>query len=471
MLDAHNEKFIYPLKKPSIAVIITAKDNLKYYSNFSKTKQLPFNLRLFFNSSDGLRPLHNTELLDDEKNKILPINKELYLPESNYTVTIDEGEILTESDIVKFIEHKLGIRKKNKTPLKEIEPHRREIKKDRVSVIIPTYKRPENLKNALASVVEQDYPDIEVIIVCDNGKDSEFNEETRQIVSSFNGKNNNYSVVLLEHNVNRNGAAARNTGILNSTGEYICFLDDDDIYLQGRLSKSIELLKTTNKKVGAVYCGFLGWNSSENNLSRYKTGDLTLEILLLDFQKHYLHTNTATYKRESVLHINGFDESYRRHQDLEFNLRFFELYTIDAIKESLVKIRPMPTDVDNMAYNLSLMEIKQKFLNQFSYIIQTYDETLIKSIHKVHWTEAKRFISNMDTIIDKISKNSQEGSIHILGYDRDIIQKKHDILKKKYDLLAKSISDLANTPIKTKPFQKLSKYKSLLKTYYKQKKS
>ena len=456
------ENFDYPLRKPNISIIITSKDNLKYYSNFSKTRQLPFSLRLFFNSADGIRPLHNVELLNSKMNKILPIDKDPYLPESDYAVMIDEEEVLTEGDIIKFIEYKLDIRKKNKTPLEEIKPHRRKIKKERVSVIIPTYKRPENLKNALASVVEQDYSDIEVIVVSDNGNESEFAEETRQIVSSFDGKKNNCNVVLLEHSVNRNGAAARNTGILNSTGEYICFLDDDDIYLPGRLSKSIEVLKATNKTVGAVYCGFIGWNSSANNLNRYKTGDLTLEILLLDDKKHYLHTITATYKREAVLDINGFDESYRRQQDLEFNLRFFELYTTEALKETLAKIRPEPTDIDNMAYNLSLMEIKQKFLNQFSYIIEMYDHNLVTAIYTMHWTEVKRFISDKDTFIDSLSENPQEGLLHILD---DPANKKYQDLNQKYTSLMESLSDITKEKTLKSPLKKISAYKKLLLQY------
>ncbi len=452
------ENFDYPLMKPSISIVITSKDNLKYYSNFSKAKQLPFNLRLFFNSNDGIRPLHTIELLDDEKNKILPIDKNLYLPKSDYSVTIDEEEVLTESDIFKFIEYKLGIWKKNKTPLEKIEPQRREIKKERVSVIIPTYKRPENLKNALMSVVNQDYPDIEVIVVSDNGQNSKFTEETRHVVSSFDSQNSKCNVVLLEHVFNRNGAAARNTGIFNSTGEYICFLDDDDIYLPGRLSKSIEVLKATSKTVGAVYCGYLGWNAPENDLNRYKTGDLTLDILLLDFKKHYLHTNTATYKREAVLSINGFDESYSRHQDLEFNLRFFELYTVEAIRESLVQIRPEHTEIDNMAYGLSIAELKHKFLNQFSYIIETYDHNLAASIHKVHWAEAKRFVSDTNVFAADLEKSLNKNFALVLQLD---------ILKDNYNVMMKSISTLVRTPIRRRPLQKLSAYKSLVKAFMK----
>jgi hypothetical protein len=71
-------------------------------------------------------------------------------------------------------------------------------------------------------------------------------------------------------------------------------------------------------------------------LKRYIEGNLTLEILQLDYKKHYLHTNTATYKREAYVNLNGFDESYRRHQDLEFNLRFFEMYEMKAVRQALV---------------------------------------------------------------------------------------------------------------------------------------
>ena len=454
----------YLLSKPSIFILITSKNNLKYYSNFSKTKELPFNLRLFFNSGDGLRPLHNTESLNTAKNEILPLNDHIILPESNYFVTLDEQKILTENDIVKFLEYKTGKREENTTPLKEIEVEQRKVIDGRVSVIIPTYKRPENLRKALESVVTQDYHDIEVIVVCDNGYGSEFNEETRQIVNSLKDSNSNCNVLFLEHSVNRNGAAARNTGIMNSTGEYICFLDDDDIYLPGRLSKSIEKLKTTKATVGAVYCGYLGFTSSKNDTERYRTGNLTFEILTLDFKKHYLHTNTATYKREAVLAINGFDETYRRHQDLEFNLRFFELYTIETIQEILVQIRPEHTKVDNMPYNADIMALKRKFLNQFSYIIDIYDRDLVEAIYKSHWTEVKRFTTDIDAFVNKMGKDPREGLLYIL---EDPTNKKFHDLNHKYTLLMKSISHVIKESVSRSPIKKIKAYKKLVRQYQK----
>lgn len=408
------ENFDYPLDKPSISIIINNKNNLKYYSQFYNSSDLPFTLRLYFKTVDGMRPLHNLELLEKNGNEIQPISDHVSVPQCDYVATIGENDVLTEEHIIQFIEFKTNIRKENSTPLREIENFHSEVKKGRVSVIIPTYKRPKNLTNALKSVVTQDYHDIEVIIISDNGQDSEFNEETRQIVSYFEDYNPNCKVILIEHNVNRNGAAARNTGILNSTGEYTCFLDDDDIYLEGRLSKSIDKLEKSIKTVGAVYCGFLGWNSPVNDLNRYKTGDLTLEILLLDYMKHYLHTNTATYRRKAILAINGFDESYRRHQDLELNLRFFEAYAVEAVKECLVRLNPEPSDVSNKVFNAEMLELKQKFLGQFKYLIDRFSSDEQYQIYTKHQAEAVKYVKQKEKVVEFYQEKVQDFNAQIV---------------------------------------------------------
>jgi len=412
------EEFDYPLSKPSIAIIINSKKNLKYYSNFANTSNQPFSLRLYFYTTDGLRPIHNTELLESPENKICPIDNILHIPESDYIATIDKDEILTEKDIIQYIEYQTRVRQTNPTNLKELKAVVTTVVKDRVTVIIPTYKRPKNLKNALESVVNQDYPDIEVIVISDNGTESEFNIETRQIVESFQNMNPNCNVIFIEHKINRNGSAARNTGILHSTGEYICFLDDDDIYLPGRLSKSIDVLKRTHKNIGAVYCGFLGWNSPKNDLNRYKKGNLIRDILHLDYKKHYLHTNTATYKRQAVLELNGFDESYRRHQDLEFNLRFFEKYEIETVEECLVRLNPEPSNTSNKVYNKNMLEIKNKFLNQFHYLIDSFEDPM--SIYKLHWNEVKKYSHNINSIKVYLAPYYKNGLIEILKDKLDI---------------------------------------------------
>jgi len=407
------ENYQYPHPRPSVAVILTSPINLKYYSSFSNHASIAVELRLYYESSDGLRPLHNVSMMRSDYKAEMTLVGRYTLPKADFYLTLGEREILTESDIYSYLEFAFGLQSKNVTPLKPIDVTSPLVMHGRVSVVIPTFKRPKNLKNALISVLEQDYRDIEVLVVSDNGQNSPFNSETQLLISELKHVYPSRNLKLIEHTQNRNGAAARNTAIMQSTGEYICFLDDDDIYLPGRISKSINALQESTGVDGAVYCGFLGWNSPDNDINRYKSGDLTLEILMLDYKKHYLHTNTATYKREAVLAINGFDESYRRHQDLEFNLRFFELYNIETVKQSGVILNPEPSEVSNKVFNFDMLDLKVKFLRQFEHVFKQQDCNIINQIYEKHWVEAVKYINNKDEFNSEIKSRISNGYLQV----------------------------------------------------------
>lgn len=389
------EDFSYPPEKPILNLLVKKKEQLKYLEKFEKSCSQPFLLRVYYNSVDGLRPVHNISSFTNDD--IVECGEDcLFLPPADYHISSDEKCIISESELVKFIEYKVGLHNENSSSFFEIDNNlikEEKVVLDRVSVIIPTYKRPNNLYNALKSAAEQDYSDVEILVINDTGAGSEFNKEIKNTVEEIRVKNFSRKIVYIEHQENRNGAAARNTGILNSTGEYICFLDDDDIYLPGRVSQAVSKLKETSYKFGAVYCGFLGWNSPENDLDRYKEGDLTKEILLLDYKQHYLHTNTATYKRDAVLTLNGFDESYRRHQDLEFNIRFFEFYQVQSVKVPLVKLNPEPSNVSNKVYDVEMINLKSKFLSQFDKLIDSLGEDTAKKVYEKHWEEVTKYLS------------------------------------------------------------------------------
>lgn len=408
------ENYDFPLEKPCVGVIVQTPLNLKYLSKFICDKKLPFDLRLFIDTNDGLRAVHNAEILEYEYNKNLKVSETYHLDGIDYLLSLPSDKILNETDIIGFLEYRLGLSIDNYSCLYEIENQVSEIKTDRVSVIIPTFSRPKNLENAIVSVIEQDYPDIEIIVVSDNGSDSPFNSQNREIIERYKNKYEHVKMKLIEHEHNRNGSAARNTGFLASTGEFVSFLDDDDIYLPSRLTKTTSLLKSQNKSIGAVYCGFLGWNSPNNNLQRYTEGDLTKDVLNLNYFNHYVHTNTVTYRRQSIAKLNGFDESYRRHQDLEFSLRFFEHYQIVALKETLVRLKPEPTDINNTLNNISMLELKIKFLGQFGYLINNFPENIQYEIYQKHIDEALRYIKDEKIFVDFYCNDIHDFKVQLL---------------------------------------------------------
>jgi len=109
-----------------------------------------------------------------------------------------------------------------------------------VSVIVPTHNRPERLAEALKSILEQSYQNLEIIVINDAGADVE------NIISYLNQRKN---ITYIKHSQNRGLAAARNTGIKVARGKYIAYLDDDDLFYPNHLETLVNYLETTDYKV------------------------------------------------------------------------------------------------------------------------------------------------------------------------------------------------------------------------------
>jgi glycosyltransferase involved in cell wall biosynthesis len=254
----------------------------------------------------------------------------------------------------------------------------------KVSIIIPTFGRPKTLKRAIDSVLVQTHKNYEVIVVDDNNPNSEFRSETENLMVQYTNKEN---IIYIKHEKNKNGAAARNTGIKKSTGSLLCFLDDDDWFLPHKLEIQIEhLLK--NIQYQAVYCGWIKNNKKFKN--RY-SGDLTKELLLMEYEPM---TPTLMFRREAIEALNGFDESFRRHQDYELMLRFFEKYKITFVDECLVGIGINVGE--NSLHGNELEQLKCNFFLQFDKNIkhlEILEKGITKRIYSRHY--AKVFLNHL----------------------------------------------------------------------------
>ena len=113
-------------------------------------------------------------------------------------------------------------------------------KKPQVSVIIPTYNRGWILKEAIDSVLAQDYKDLELIVVDDGSTDNTF-----EILASYG---NDIKVLFQE---NKGVSAARNRGITEASGQLIAFLDSDDLWLPRKLSTQVGFF---NQMPDALIC-------------------------------------------------------------------------------------------------------------------------------------------------------------------------------------------------------------------------
>lgn len=114
----------------------------------------------------------------------------------------------------------------------------------RVSVIIPTFNRSAYLRQAIASVLVQSYADYEILVVNDGSTDN-----TDAVIAGFTDAR---IVCLQQRNAGR--SAARNHALIQAKGEYVAFLDDDDLYLPDKLAKQVAFLDT-HREIGLVAGG------------------------------------------------------------------------------------------------------------------------------------------------------------------------------------------------------------------------
>ncbi len=114
-----------------------------------------------------------------------------------------------------------------------------------VSAVIPTYNRAELISRAIDSVLKQSYTNLEIIVVDDCSQDS-----TPEVVNKIQDSRLYY----YRHSTNQGGSAARNTGIKQSQGQYIAFLDSDDVWLPQKLDMQLEAIAKQTDNLERVVC-------------------------------------------------------------------------------------------------------------------------------------------------------------------------------------------------------------------------
>jgi len=255
------------------------------------------------------------------------------------------------------------------------------INKGLVSVIIPTYKRNEMLGRAIQSVLNQTYNNIEVIVVDDNDSKTIYRKNTEEIMKRYSNDNR---VKYIKHAENKNGAAARNTGIRNSQGDFIAFLDDDDEFFEDKISLQVNRLNVLDSSWGGIYCACQTYQEGIKKTAymNYTEGNLCKELLLME--NSIFAGSTLLIRREVIQELKGFDESFTRHQDWELLVRFFRKYKIAYINKILVKIH-MDSDINRKIDAESMEKIKLQFLDVFNEDISKFSTDIQNLIYKKHY--------------------------------------------------------------------------------------
>ncbi len=179
-----------------------------------------------------------------------------------------------------------------------------------VSIIIPAYNQAQYVAQTVDSALAQTYPNVEVIVVNDGSTD-----DTAAILAGYRGR------IKCISQANRGLAGARNAGFSVARGEYLLFLDSDDIIPPTKIARHLEWFDQ-QPDVGVVYSGWQYIDSNGNPLpgeTRLRQEGQMLSRLLLS--KFYCIPGAAVIKRQILEQAGLFDESLRAEEDTDLWIR------------------------------------------------------------------------------------------------------------------------------------------------------
>ena len=197
-----------------------------------------------------------------------------------------------------------------------------------VSVIVRTKDRPKLLANALRSIAEQTYANLEIVVVNDGGQD------VRDVVTALAG---DIPVEYIAHEKSRGRSVAANSALKAARGLYLNFLDDDDVFYPDHVETLVSAILSRDEKV--VYSSVLSAHFSgpaenpENCIKKVVNHDIDFDADRILFQ-NYIPIMSALFHRDILSKVEGFSEDLTLFEDWDFWIRVsrhFHFHHIDKV--------------------------------------------------------------------------------------------------------------------------------------------
>ncbi|MBD2464446.1 glycosyltransferase [Oscillatoria sp. FACHB-1407] len=212
-----------------------------------------------------------------------------------------------------------------------------------ISVIIPAYNAADTISETIASVLNQTYSNLELIVIDDGSQDA-----TVDIVTAIADPR-----IQVFSYPNSGVAISRNRGLTHATGDFIAFLDADDIWTPDKLEAQRQALQANpNAKVAYCWTDWIDHNSDRIGPCCHITanGNVYAALLLSCF---VVSGSNPLIAREAILDVGGFDETLTASQDFDLYLRLAARYEFVAVPSPKVLYRRLP---NSMSTNLKRWE-------------------------------------------------------------------------------------------------------------------
>jgi glycosyltransferase involved in cell wall biosynthesis len=219
-----------------------------------------------------------------------------------------------------------------------------------ISVIMPTFNHELYIKEALRSIGNQTYKNIELIVINDGSTD-----RTDEIIKDYISNNSDKSIKYLSKQ-NEGVCKTLNIGLEMSTGDYVAFLASDDLWLPNRLAIQLEFMEN-NKNIGMVFTDtwFLNFHSKTNRRwsdykpkirTYFKNGIQNTDLYALLLTQPLIPALTVLIRRNVLLDVGFFEEDLGC-EDYDLWLRIAMNYPIGYIHQPLAFYRIHGTNLSN----------------------------------------------------------------------------------------------------------------------------
>ena len=224
-----------------------------------------------------------------------------------------------------------------------------------ISVVIPLYNKEKSIKATLESVLTQTYTDYEVIVVNDGSTDKSA-DVVRNFISTVKSEEFKVKNIRLIQQENAGVSAARNAGILAAQGEYIAFLDGDDLWTSNYLATQSALINDY-PNAGLYSIGYIAINTpnppSHELINKYNQNPFRGPVENPWISDMDLYIGSTCSSREKLIRIGLFDTRMTHGEDLDLCWRLIldgglvrdskccAFYRVDAENRAMDKVIPL----------------------------------------------------------------------------------------------------------------------------------
>lgn len=223
-----------------------------------------------------------------------------------------------------------------------------------VSVIVPSYNTARYVPEAVNSILNQTYQNLEVHVIDDGSTDN-----TREVMQSFTSN----PKVIYHYQENRGESGARNTGIRAARGELIALCDADDLWMPRKLELQVPCFKD-KPEVGVVYTNTVHVDSNNQEIETYQTARHNGRIAERLFSENFVTGATSMFRRE-CFDTEMYDETLKTCADYDLSLRLSVHYEFYYLDEVTYRYRMWPGQVSNARNLLRFHDDSVRMRNKF----------------------------------------------------------------------------------------------------------